>query len=197
MADLPSFVLAAIALTGSPGPATLGLAAAGAAYGTRRSLALLVGILVGVVAVMMVTAGGLTGVVLARPRLAGAVSLLAAAYMLYLAWRIATAPPLGEADATGRPPGFGAGVLLGVGNPKAYAAMAALFSGFVLVRDRPLADTAAKTLLLIAIMIAVDWLWLRLGAALMRACRRPVLGRAVNLGFAVLLVASVGLAFVL
>ena len=40
MKDLPGFLLAGIALTGSPGPATLGLAAAGAAFGVRRSLGL-------------------------------------------------------------------------------------------------------------------------------------------------------------
>jgi threonine/homoserine/homoserine lactone efflux protein len=197
MDDVPSFVLAGIALTGSPGPATLGLAAAGAAYGVRRSLALFIGILVGVLAVMMVTAGGLTGLILAQPGSAYAVSLLGALYMLYLAYRIGIAAPPGDGGADRQPPGFLAGMLLGVGNPKAYAAMAALFSGFVLMRERPVADVAAKTLILVAIMIAVDWVWLRVGAALTRAFRRPVLGRAINIGFAVLLVASVGLTFVL
>ena len=193
MEDLLSFVLAGIALTGSPGPATLGLAAAGAAYGARRGLALFVGILVGVLAVMLVTAGGLTGLILAQPRVAQAVGLLAAVYMLYLAYRIATAPPPGDPGPDARPPGFMLGVFLGVGNPKAYVAMAALFSGFVLVRERLFADAAAKTVVLVAIMIVVDWLWLLAGAALTRAFRRPRLGRAINIGFAVLLVASVGL----
>jgi threonine/homoserine/homoserine lactone efflux protein len=58
--NLPSFILAGIALTGSPGPNTLGLAAASAAYGLRRSDALLVGAIVGVLAVMLATATGLT-----------------------------------------------------------------------------------------------------------------------------------------
>src|SRR5262249_53132271 len=123
--------------------------------------------------------------------------LLAAAYMLYLAWRIARAPLPGTGVAAGRPPGFATGVFLGVGNPKAYVAMAALFSRFVLVHDQPPADGAAQTLMLVAMMIVVDWLWLILGAALTRALRRPRLGRAINLGFAALLVASVALAFVL
>ncbi|MBI3515264.1 MAG: LysE family transporter [Proteobacteria bacterium] len=197
MEDVASFVLAGVALTGSPGPATLGLAAAGAAYGMRRSLALFVGILAGVLVVMMVTAGGLTGLMLAQPALARAVALLAAAYMLYLAYRIAMAPPPGDGQAGDRPPGFVLGVFLGVGNPKAYVAMAALFSGFVLVRDRPVADVVAKIVILVAIMIVVDWVWLLAGAALTRAFHRPVLGRAINIGFAVLLVASVALTLVL
>jgi threonine/homoserine/homoserine lactone efflux protein len=197
MQDLPSFVLAGIALTGSPGPATLGLAAAGAAFGVRRSLGLLAGILVGVLVVMMVTATGLTGLVLAQPGLGPAVSALAAGYMLYLAYRIGTAPLPGESSASSRPPGFVPGLFLGFGNPKAYAAMAALFSGFVLVRDSQIVDVAAKTAVLVAIMIVVDWVWLLVGSALTRSFRHPVLGRAINIAFAALLVASVGLAFAL
>ena len=193
MENLPSFVLAGVALTGSPGPATLGLAAAGAAFGFRRSLALLIGILIGVLVVMMVTATGLTGLILAQPGLGPAIGVLAAGYMLYLAYRIGTAPPPAE-SASERPPCLVPGLFLGFGNPKAYAAMAALFSGFVLVRDHPVADVAAKTVILVAIMTVVDAIWLLVGAALTRAFRRPALSRAINIAFAMLLLASVGLA---
>jgi len=195
MQDLPGFVLAGFALTGSPGPATLGLAAAGAAFGVRRSLGLLAGILIGVLVVMLVTATGLTGLVLAQPGLGPAVSIVAAGYMLYLAYRIGTAPPLSDGAQFRRPPGLVPGLFLGFGNPKAYAAMAALFSGFTLVRDGPVADAELKMVVLLAIMIVVDIAWLLLGMALTRALRQPALSRAINIAFAVLLVASVGLAF--
>jgi threonine/homoserine/homoserine lactone efflux protein len=197
MQDISSFVVAAIALTGSPGPATLGLAAAGAAFGIRRSLALFAGILIGVLVVMVVTASGLTGLVLAQPGLGPVVRVLAAGYMVYLAYRIATAPPPGERSETDQAPGFVPGLFLGFGNPKAYAAMAALFSGFVLVPDGPVADIAAKTAIVVMVMIVVDWVWLLIGSAMTRSTRRPMLGRAINIAFAVLLVASVGLAFAL
>ena len=194
MEDLASFVLAGFALTGSPGPATLGLAAAGAAFGVRRSLPLMIGAVVGVVAVMLVTASGLTSLVVAQPVIGPAVTVLAAGYMIYLAYQIATAPPPGEQSSSEKPPGFVPGLFLGLGNPKAYAAMAALFSGFTLVRNQLLADVATKIAVLIAIMIIVDFAWLMLGSALTRAFREPRLGRALNIAFAVLLVASVLLA---
>jgi threonine/homoserine/homoserine lactone efflux protein len=197
MDQLPSFVLAGIALTGSPGPATLGLAAAGAAFGVRRSLVLLAGIITGVLVVILLTVSGLAALVLAQPGLRPAVSAVAAGYMLYLAYRIATAPPLANVTGSGRPPGLLPGMVLGSGNPKAYVAMAALYSGFIVVRDHAVADMATKTLILVAIMIAVDLLWLLLGSALTGAFRRPVLSRAINVAFAVLLVASVGWALAL
>jgi len=196
MESLPSFILAGLALTGSPGPNTLGLAAASAAYGWRRSMALLAGAIVGVYAVILATATGLTGLVLAQPGVAPVVSAAAALYMLYLAYRIATAPPAVE-TADGSAPGFGFGLFLGLGNPKAYAAIVALYSGFTLVAGDPVADAIAKTAVLLPMIVAVDVVWLLVGSALTRVSQRPGVHRAINVAFAVLLVASVGLTFVL
>ena len=133
----------------------------------------------------------------AQPGLGPAVSALGAAYMLYLAWRIATAPPSTQCDPDDSPPGFVAGLFLGFGNPKTYAAMGALFSGFVLVRDRELADAALKIAVLAGIVLAMNLVWLLIGWALTRAMRTAALARAINIAFAVLLLASMGLAFAL
>ncbi|HTO81983.1 MAG TPA: LysE family transporter [Methylomirabilota bacterium] len=193
MEGLLGFVLAALALAGSPGPATLSLAAAGAAFGPRRALGYMAGLVIGMVAVMVITATGVVGVLLALPGATPVVVALAAAYFVYLAIRIATAPPLVE-DAERRQPSFAGGVFLSLVNPKGYAAMAALFSGFVLVRERLELDVAAKTAVLAAIITAVNLAWLGAGAALARCFRDPATNRAVNVTFAVLLVASVAAA---
>lgn len=196
MDGLLGFILAGFALTGSPGPATLSLAATGAAFGAWRGLGYLIGIVLGVVAVMAIVAGGLTGLMLALPGARPALVALAAAYIVWLAWRIACAPPLGE-QARARPPSIVGGFFLALANPKAYAAMTALFSGFVLVRERPELDAFLKALLLVLIMLTVDLAWLLAGSALTRCFRRPTISRAINVAFAVLLVASVGLALLL
>ena len=194
MEALPGFLLAALALAGSPGPATLSLTATGAAFGARRGAAYLAGIVVGMVAVMAVVASGLVGLMLAIPGAKPAVTILAAAYFIYLAWRIATAPPLGDETAQRRAPTFAAGLLLSLVNPKGYAAMAALYSGFVLVQDRIALDIAAKMTTLVVIIVAVNVAWLSAGAALTGLFRDPATNRAINIAFAVLLVASVLLA---
>jgi threonine/homoserine/homoserine lactone efflux protein len=196
MEGLLGFILAGLALTGSPGPATLSLAATGAAFGARRGLRYMIGIVAGVVAVMVLVASGVTGLMLALPRAAPVIAAIATGYMVWLAWRIATAPPLGE-QASGRPPSILAGFVLALLNPKAYAAMAALFSGFVLSREQPELDAALKALLLIAIMFAVDLAWLVAGSALTGWFRDPAINRAINVAFALLLLASVGLALLL
>ena len=192
--NLAAFVIAAFALTGSPGPATLGLSAAAAAFGLRASLALMTGIIAGVLVVFAVAAAGLTGLILAQPVLGPVVKVLAALYMLWLAWSIATAPPPGQGDGA-RAPTFCGGIFLGVGNPKAYAAMAALSSGFALFPGQRTTDAAIKAAILLAVMIAVDLAWLLAGAALARAMRRPAWSRAINVTFALALLASVAAGF--
>ena len=191
---LPGFVLAGLALAGSPGPANFGLAAAGAAFGLRRSAVLSAGIIVGVLAVMLMTATGVTGLILAQPALGPAAQILAIAYMLWLAWKIATAPPLTSGGEAGRPPSFGVGLFLGVGNPKSYAAMSALYSGFALAVE-PQLDIALKLIVLLAMLVVVAVAWLLLGAVLTRWFRDPAMSRTINIAFAVLLVASVAFAF--
>jgi threonine/homoserine/homoserine lactone efflux protein len=196
MDGLPGFILAALALCGSPGPATVSLAATGAAFGPRRGVAYMTGIDAGMVVVMSLTAAGVTGLVLAIPGAAPMVAVLAALYFVHLAWRIATAPPLQD-TAQGSEPSFMAGVLLSLVNPKGYAAMAALFSGFALIRGRPELDAALKLGVLIVIVASVNAAWLFAGAALTRFFREPRTSRVINVTFAILLVASVAAAFLL
>jgi threonine/homoserine/homoserine lactone efflux protein len=186
-----SFVLAGLALAGSPGPATLSLAAAGAAFGARRSLGYMAGLVIGMVMVMAIVATGVTGVLLALPGATPAVIGVAAAYFAYLAYRIARAPPLAAGGAQGRQPSFAGGVFLSLVNPKGYAAMAALFSGFVLVRERLELDVALKAIVLLAIIAAVNVMWLFTGAVLTQLFRQPRTNRAINVTFAILLIASV------
>jgi threonine/homoserine/homoserine lactone efflux protein len=196
MDGLPGFILAALALCGSPGPATVSLAATGAAFGPRRGVAYMTGIDAGMVVVMSLTAAGVTGLVLAIPGAAPVVAVLAALYFVHLAWRIATAPPLQD-TVQGSEPSFMAGVLLSLINPKGYAAMAALFSGFALIRGRPELDAALKLGVLIVIVASVNAAWLFAGAALTRSFREPRTSRIINVTFAILLVASVAAAFLL
>ena len=191
MDALVGFIVAALALAGSPGPGTLSLAATGAAFGARRGMPYMTGIDVGMAGVIAITASGVVGILLAVPGATPLITALAGAYFLYLAYRIATAPPLSENSAERSPPSFAAGIALSLVNPKGYAAMAALFSGFVLVRERLALDIAAKFVVLAVIIVSVNLAWLTGGAALTRFFRDPATNRIINVTFAVLLIASV------
>jgi threonine/homoserine/homoserine lactone efflux protein len=148
------------------------------------------------VAVMAITASGLVGLMLALPGVAPVVTIAAAAYFVWLAWRIATAPPITEETGERRPPSFAGGFALSLVNPKGYAAMAALFSGFVLLRERLALDAGLKIALLTLVITLVNVLWLLSGAALTRYFREARSNRVINVAFAVLLLASVVLAVI-
>ena len=194
MDGLPGFLLAAIALAGSPGPATLRLSAASAAFGARRVAGYFCGILVGMVGVIAIVASGVVGLALAGPGATPVVTVLAALYFVWLAWRIATAPPLSDATCERRPPSFAGGFGLSLINPKGYAAMAALFSGFTLLRQSAVLDVTVKVALLTLLIAGVNLAWVQLGALLTRFFRDPRTNRIVNALFAILLLASVALA---
>lgn len=194
LANLVLLWLAALPLMGSPGPATLSTAAVGASFGWRRGLPYLAGIVAGTATVLCLIASGVTAVVLTVPALKTAITLLAAAYILYLAWRIATAPPLTAQAATAKAPAFPGGYLLAVANPKAFAAIGAVYAGHSVIAGDLAADAAVKVAALTLVIVAVNALWLVFGTLVARALHDPKKSRIANVTFAILLVASVGLA---
>ena len=194
--DLILLVLAALPLMGSPGPATLSLAAMGAAFGAGKSTNYLFGIILGTAGVLQLIAAGVTGLILAEPALTTVIGLLAAAYILYLAYRIATAPVIGSGMAASKPPSFMGGFLLAIANPKAYVAIGAVYSGNILLPDNLLLDTIVKIATLSLVIVLVNSIWLFFGSLLARVLRNPIIGRIVNILFAVMLVASVALSLI-
>ncbi|MBB4287851.1 LysE family translocator [Roseospira goensis] len=186
--------LAALPLVGTPGPATLSLAAMGAAYGVRASLGYYVGIVGGTAAVIAILCTGVMGTLALVPGVLPVLTGVAVAYILYLAWRIATAPPLARRGAGARPPSLGGGLLFAVVNPKAWAAFGALVTTNMLLPADPLADAVAKVVALTVLLLAIDIVWLSLGAGLARTLGDPRRARAVSVTLAVLLVGAVVLA---
>ena len=192
---LGALVATSLAIMGTPGPATISLTAAGSAYGVRRSLGYLAGIVAGTAAVLLAVASGITAALLALPAVRPALLAAAVAYILWLAYHIATAPPLSEAAAGARPPGLSGGALLGIANPKAWVAIAAVFAGSRLAGGAVL-DASAKVGVLTLMIVVINATWLVAGASLAPLLRDPSRARMVNAALAVVLVAAAGLAVV-
>lgn len=186
-------VLTALAIMGSPGPSTISLVAAGAAYGVEHSLRYFVGLVAGTTVVLVAVATGLTAGLLALPGLRPVITAVAAAYILWLAYHIATAPPLSEQTAASRRPSLYGGALLGVANPKAWIAIAAVF-GSARLADDPTMDATTKVALLALLVVVIHASWLLAGSSLVPVLQHPVRARAVNCALAAALVASAILA---
>ena len=109
---LMSLLLASLVAMGSPGPSTMSVTAAGAAFCFRRSLAYVAGIVLGTTAVLLTVSAGVVSMLTSLPRLAPLLVGASAAYIAYLAFKIATAPPLSRQDRAADAPSFAGGFLL-------------------------------------------------------------------------------------
>jgi len=178
---------------GSPGPATISLTAAGSAYGVRRCLPYLAGIIAGTTIVLVAVATGITAALLAVPAMRAVLIAISAAYIVWLAYHVATAPPLAAQAAASRAPSLAGGTLLGVANPKAWVAIAAVFAN-ARVADAAMVDAAAKVAVLAVMIVLINAAWLVAGASLAPMLRDPRRARAVNTALAAALVGATALA---
>jgi len=178
---------------GSPGPATISLVAAGSAYGVRRSLHYLVGVIVGSTIVLVAVATGITAALLAVPAIGSVLLWISLAYIVWLAYRIATAPALSEPAARTGAFSLTGGALLGVANPKAWVATATVFASTHLAGTAT-ADAAAKVAVLIAMIVAICTAWLVGGRSIAPLLRDSGRARFVNAALAVSLVCATAIA---
>jgi threonine/homoserine/homoserine lactone efflux protein len=186
-------VVTSLAIMGSPGPATISLTVAGSAFGVRRSLGYLLGIVVGTVVVLVAAATGITAALLAVPALHAVLIVVSAAYILWLAYHVATAPPLAAQTTASEAPSLAGGTLLGIANPKAWVAIAAVFAS-VRLAGAAATDAAAKITVLIAMIVLINAAWLVAGACLAPVLRDPRRARIVNVLLAAALVLATALA---
>ena len=191
---LLTLVLTATVVMGSPGPTTISMTAVAAAFGARPSLRYLCGLILGTTVVLLTVATGFFAILLSVPQVAPVLIAASAAYILYLAYRIATAPPLSRHDENAMAPSLAGGFALAVANPKAYVAIAAVFAGTTLGEDGT-ADTVVKTVVLAGMIVIIHVCWLLAGTSFRRVLYDPMMSRIANLVFAAILVFTVLLAF--
>jgi threonine/homoserine/homoserine lactone efflux protein len=118
---LLAFVLFAFATAGTPGPNNMMLLASGANFGFRRTVLHILGISVGLGVMVLAMGLGLGGVFKAWPVLHEVLRWVGGAYMLWLAWKIATPRASRDKDAGAKPMTFLQAAAFQWVNPKAWA----------------------------------------------------------------------------
>jgi len=189
----PAVVLSAtwFALINSitPGPNNIMLAASGVNFGIRASVRHMAGIFTGLVIVTMATGLGLGAVFSAYPLVREAMRVLGFLYIVYFAWRIATAGSLGGGDLP-HPMSYGAALAFQAVNLKLWMGAIATVALFV----RPghtMADTIVVTAAFALVNLPCMLIWTGFGAALRDVLQVPGRIRTFNLAMAAALVASV------
>lgn len=118
---LLAFLLFAVVSSVTPGPNTLMLLSSGVNFGFRRTVPHMLGITFGFAILLLAVGFGLGALLKAFPALHLVLKIAGAAYLLYLAWRIATSRSIGgKAGGRAQPMTFlGAAAFQWV-NPKAW-----------------------------------------------------------------------------
>ncbi|WP_115717315.1 LysE family translocator [Gallaecimonas mangrovi] len=123
-----------LAATGTPGPNNMLLTASGAQFGLKKSLPFWLGIRIGTSAMLLGVAAGLGELLNRYPNVHLVLQVVAAIYLLYLAWKISKAT-LGKTTAQQQPLGVIGATLFQFLNPKIWATSLASVSAFSLPGD--------------------------------------------------------------
>jgi threonine/homoserine/homoserine lactone efflux protein len=186
-----ALVAFAFVMTFTPGPNNIMLAAAGVNFGFARNVPRMAGVSIGFLVLVLARGTGLGLVFAALPSLQLALKIAGAIYVLWLAFKVATAHQARDnGSGPARPITFWQAAAFQWVNPKGL--VAALSAIAVYVRPAHERQDVAVMLAVFALVTAGSVMtWAGFGVALRRLLCDPVHAHIFNAAMALLLVASI------
>lgn len=183
-----ALVLFAFVTSVTPGPNNLMLMASGANFGFRRSIPHMMGITLGFGFMILLLGAGLVQIFDRWPLTHRVLSVASFAYLLYLAWKIATTSDVGKADRRAEPMTFLQAAAFQWVNPKAWTMGLTAVTAYA-------PDRSILAVLWVAVIFATVGLpsigsWTVLGQQMRRFLTNQARLRIFNLTMATLLVLS-------
>jgi threonine/homoserine/homoserine lactone efflux protein len=174
----------------TPGPNNTLLLASGVNYGFKRTLPLIMGVLIGFPLMIGCIGLGLGQIFQSYPAIYTAMKYVGVAYMIWLAWKIATAELAGSGDeVAGKPMTFVQAALFQWINPKGWVMAVTAVSAYTLATDYHTGlIVVVLTFALMGITSASTWAMF--GVGLRHVLNDPRYFRVINVSLALLLVAS-------
>ncbi|RAN40384.1 hypothetical protein HY26_01345 [Hyphomonas sp. GM-8P] len=188
---LALFVFAFVASI-TPGPNNLMLMASGTNFGLKRTLPHMAGVTVGFTLMIVLVGLGLAQIFDAFPVTLLVLKGASAAYLLYLAWKIANAAPPPDAAMeanTGKPFSFVQAAAFQWVNPKAWAMALTAISAYTLP-DHPFISLAIMAGVFAGISLFSTSTWTVMGTQVRRFLHSPLRLRIFNIAASLLLVAT-------
>ncbi|WP_338560270.1 LysE family translocator [Erwinia sp. E_sp_B04_7] len=177
----------------TPGPNNMLLTASGANFGFLRSLWLLIGIMLGMQVMLLMVAFGIGGLILLYPSLHLFLKIAGSVYLLWLAWKIATATyeKLETSSAPAAPMPFWQGGLLQLINPKAWLMALGAVASFSLAGDEYRHSVMAISIGMALVNVVSGLIWLGFGSLIGRILRSRRAWTVFNLSMGLLTAACV------
>ena len=188
---LLALIVFACVMAFTPGPNNIMLAASGVNFGFAHSIPHMAGVTIGFAVLIAACGAGLGLIFAAVPSLHLVLKVAGAAYMLWLAFKVATAHAGGgSARGPARPVTFLQAAAFQWVNPKAVVAAVSAIALYV----RPghiSSDFPAMLAVLTACTVGSVVTWTGFGVALRRVLQNPRRARIFNVSMGLLLVASI------
>ena len=188
LAVLTALLGFAFVATVTPGPNNLMLMASGANFGFLKTMPHMLGILGGMSVMTLLVGAGLMALFDAVPVLHTVLKILSVGYLLWLAFKIATAAPLEGGKSRGRPLTFLQAAAFQWVNPKAWAMVMSAITLYA--TDRTLLQVVVVMLAFAIVCFPAISLWTLLGKVVRRWLSNAFRLRIFNAVMAVLLVAT-------
>lgn len=180
----------AVSMSVTPGPNNVMVTAAAANFGARRTLPHMLGITFGFPLMIVAIGWGLGGVFAAYPAVHAVLHYVGAAYMLFLAYRIAVADRGNGNRALGAPITFLQAALFQWINPKAWVIAIGAVTTYTTVGGNLFVETMIIGAVFAVVCFPSVAIWALFGQALAGWLRSDGARRAFNYAMAVLLVLS-------
>jgi threonine/homoserine/homoserine lactone efflux protein len=179
----------------TPGPSNFMVTATGSAAGFLRGLPCVLGVSTGMASLLFSAALGLGHIVLAHPMILKIMNLGGAAFLFWLAWKIASAGPASDSGEV-KPVGFLGAALFQWANPKAWLIAVSAVGTFLHAdSNSQLLQAAVFGGLFFAAALPSNLVWLALGAVLQVALRDERKARVFNVIMGLALASSVMMIF--
>lgn len=188
---LTALVLFAFVSSITPGPNNLMLLTSGVNFGVRRTMPHMLGVALGFTFMVVLIGLGLGQVFIRFPALYTALKLVGAAYLLWLAWKIANSGPMSsEIDAApGKPMTFLQACAFQWVNPKAWMMGVTAVAAYSLLAE-PFLNALAVASVFGIINLPSVYVWVLFGAGMRQLLGDPGRVRLFNWAMAALLVVS-------
>jgi threonine/homoserine/homoserine lactone efflux protein len=187
---LGPLVLFAAAMCFTPGPNVIMITASAANFGFRCVIPQMLGITFGFGFMIMAAGFGLAALLHAAPQLHMTLKYAGAAYLLYLAWRIARADAASRDTRRAKPFSFVEAMLFTWVNPKGWVTALGALAAYTSAQGDVLLQTSVIAGVLAAACFASVVVWAGFGVAIARFLGSPRARMAFNWSMAGLLVVS-------
>jgi threonine/homoserine/homoserine lactone efflux protein len=194
--DLIGFILILAVAAAIPGPDVAAIVGSGLSGGLARALSVVLGIILAHALWLTAAFTGIAALALALGSAFILIKAVAVAYLLFLAWKLWTAPLTAPAeDASAAPPapsraGIVTGLLVSLSNPKALVFFSAVVPSILPMEKLSLTDFALLLLCSSLTFLAVFGGWAILAAKARSALGNVARRRAFNRASAVLIAGS-------